>query len=128
MRNAPGGSQQAAAVAPPGFKYAGRYRVTIDCPQVDQPPFAQYGTSIRDAQFSWNFYRDGVGTGVISGDSMSYQIQFTGRSGNNFTGKFSLRASGDNFQGSGIVTGFGPQRVGEKACPIVFEKQSSSVN
>jgi serine/threonine protein kinase len=125
---APAPTQQAAVPAVPGFKYAGRYRVTIDCPQVDQPPFANYGTSIKDPNFSWHFYRDGQGTGVISGDSMNYQIRFTGRAGNTFTGKFSLRANGDNFRGSGIVAGFGPQQTGERACPITFEKQSSDPN
>ncbi len=118
-------STQQAAVAPetPGFAYAGRYRVTIDCPQVDQPPFAQYGTSINGPQFSWDFYRDGKGTGTITGDSMSYRINFTGRSGNYFTGNFSLRAAGSSFRGSGIVSGFGPNRTGEKACPISFDRQ-----
>jgi len=125
VRAAPAPSTQQAANAPttPGFAYAGRYGVVIDCPQVDQPPFAQYGTSIAGPQFSWDFYRDGKGTGTISGDSMSYRISFTGRSGNSFTGSFSLRATAEGFRGSGIVSGFGPNRNGEKSCPIMFTKR-----
>jgi serine/threonine protein kinase len=121
---APAANQQAAnAPTNSGFVYAGRYGVTIDCPQVDQPPFAQYGTSISGPQFAWDFYRDGKGTGTITGDSMSYRISFTGRSGNTFTGSFSLRATETGFRGSGIVSGFGPSRNGEKACPITFTKR-----
>ncbi|MDF3073274.1 MAG: hypothetical protein K0S54_941 [Alphaproteobacteria bacterium] len=123
VRAAPSTQQAANDPSATGYAYAGRYGVTIDCPNVDSPPFAQYGTSISGPQFAWDFYRDGKGTGTITGDSMSYRINFTGRSGNAFTGSFSLKATADGFRGSGIVSGFGPDRRGERACPIVFNKR-----
>jgi serine/threonine protein kinase len=111
------------ATAAPGFAYAGRYRITIDCPNVPIPPFQQHPALIQGPSFTTVFGRDGKGTGTISGTTMTYDMTFTSnRTGANFSGTFKLSAGDGGFSGGGTVKGF-DQGFPERSCPIKVQKQ-----
>jgi len=106
---APAPSNQQAAIAPatPGFVYAGRWMMTIDCPNASNSPFAEFPVLIGGPSFTHRFYRDGSASGTISGAALSYQMTWTGREGNNVSGRLNLTARGPNqFGGGGIINGF----------------------
>ena len=114
----PAPPQQAAAPAASSHPVAGRWSLTVVCPNVRRNPLLATAIDVTGPQFSARFSAGGQASGRLAGSRLALTVTFATAEGESLKGDLSLSQRDDaQFSGGGLVSGFGASTSGTVGGP-----------